>query len=159
MPASAFHVMTRTARNLVAFAVIAAYGGISLLGHGLHWLLPEDGHHHGHEIVRCAVHGSDHHHGHHHHTDESCTQQGATLCETQHDESLSVTAGGCIAHSHDCEICAFLALASSERPQISTLFIAQHLTGSAPLAEGPAYSSATLGWHSPRSAMPGLTLR
>jgi hypothetical protein len=142
--------MTRATRNIVAFALIAAYGGISLLGHGLHWLVPENGHHHGHEIVRCAVHGSEHHHGHAHHADESCPQHGATLCETQHDESPSVTAGDYIAHSHNCEICAFLALASGERPQICALFIAQHVAGSVPLSEQLAHSSATFGWHSPR---------
>jgi hypothetical protein len=143
--------MTRAARQFVTVLLIAAYSGIAILGHGLHWLAAESGHHHGHEIVLCSIHGAEHHHdGHHHSHAGPCAAHEAPACNSERDNSLHLTAGGCIAHSHECEICAFLALVSSGRPNVSAFVFGQRLIVSAAFPEQPAYTSSLLTWHAPR---------
>jgi hypothetical protein len=142
--------MART-RQIVTILLIAAYGGISILGHGLHWLAAHDGHHHGLEIVRCSIHGDGHHHAHaHDHGSQHCDSHKTPTVGSRNDDALCLTAGGCIAHSHQCEFCAFLTLASGNRPTLIEIALGQHLVGSAALAEQLPYVSTRLGWHPPR---------
>jgi hypothetical protein len=131
--------------------LIVAYGGISILGHGLHWLAVEDGHHHGLEIVRCTIHGDGHHHAHaHDHATDHCDSHDSSNRGSKNHDALCVTAGGCVVHSHKCEICAFLALASGSRPTLNEIVLGQHLVGSTALAQQLPYFSTLLGWHTPR---------
>lgn len=90
--------MRRTFRNLLTCSLLATYAGISLLGYGLHWLTPDGNHHHDLCGVACTEH-ADHDHTH---------------------ANTSLTIGGCVADSHTCEICEFLAHAISQPPQIAT---------------------------------------
>ena len=119
--------MRFSARKLLAFVLLAAYGTIALVGQGQHILTPHDGHHHGLEVVRCSIHGDEHWHHHHehgqahdhvhHHHDADCDHDHgpAEPAAVEHDGGLVVTSSECAAHSHLCEICAFLIQLRSER--------------------------------------------
>jgi hypothetical protein len=149
--------MSIISRQIVAIVVIAAYGGISILGHGLHWLAVEEGHHHGLEVVRCSVHGDEPHHAHTHNSGSGhCSSHKTPSCEGDDDATLFVTAGGCIAHSHQCQICAFLALVSGSRPSMSEIATGQQAIGSTALVAQLTYFSSLPGWHTPRGP-PSLT--
>jgi hypothetical protein len=153
----AYSMTTRAARQFVTVLLIAAYSGIAILGHGLHWLAAESGHHHGHEIVHCSIHGADRHHyshshdchDHHEHSGH-CGSHEAPADDSKRDDPLSLSAGGCIPLSHECEICAFLALISKGRPNGSAFVPGQRLIGATAFPEHPAYSSSHLNWHAPR---------
>jgi hypothetical protein len=67
-----------------------------------------------------------------------------------------VTTGGCIAHSHQCEICAFLAFVSVGRPSIGEIATGHQAIGETALVEQLTYFSSLLGWHTPRGP-PSLT--
>jgi hypothetical protein len=142
--------MANIRRQVVAIVLIAAYGGISILGHGLHLLAVEDCYHQGLEVVRCSVHGAGHHHGHTHDDgSEHCGSHNTPSSESE-DDTLGVTAGGCVAHSHQCEICAFLALVTGSRPNISEIAIGQQVIGSTLLVEQLSNLTALPGPHTPR---------
>jgi hypothetical protein len=90
--------MRRISHNLVTGLLLFLYGGISVLGYGLHELVPEDGHHH--------------------HALAAVQQEGAPL---------AFKSGGGIDDDHDCDICAFLDQARSAQPQIQSAIVWQHL--------------------------------
>ena len=90
--------MRRIPHQLVTGLLLAIYGGIAVLGYGLHELAPDDAHHHHHGLA--AAH--------------------------QEPGPLAFRSGGSVDDDHDCDICAFLDQARSDRPQVATSIIWQH---------------------------------
>jgi hypothetical protein len=89
--------MRQFSRKFAAHLMLAAYGGIAVLGYGLHELAPAEVHHH--------------------------NIQGLAAADTG---PLSVGSGHLDA-DHDCDICAFLDQARSEQPQVATGVVWRHL--------------------------------
>jgi hypothetical protein len=134
-------------RKLVTCLLLAVYGGISLLGHGLHELAPGHGHHHGLAVVTCAVHSHGHGHG-------ECSlghhQHGSGHNDGTAAGPLTVQSGGCAEQSQLCDVCVFLAQMRSGQPQLLTGAVWQHLV-SAVAVRVPLLSYQTaLRLHAPR---------
>jgi hypothetical protein len=91
--------------KLLTCALLATYASISLLGEGLHELVPHN-HHHAHHVVQCVAADEYGHCGCCHHDEHKKAQE------------RTVTSGGCVSDSHSCEICEFLFQAVSEPPSI-----------------------------------------
>jgi hypothetical protein len=137
----------------VSWALSAAYGVIALLGHGLHGLTPDQGHHHGLELVQCAVHGADHHHAQHRHGQNADNHKHGSKAADHappHGNALVISAGECVAQSHACEICTFLSQTRATGPQMSASIFWQHIVHSAHVAEPLPVSTTSLDWHAPR---------
>jgi hypothetical protein len=95
-------MMTFSPQKLATYLLLAIYGGIAVLGHGLHEL--STAHHHHHDAHEHAADGgcAHHHHGHtHKHTSQSRSDDRAEAFASVHG-SLSD------GHGHACEICDFL---------------------------------------------------
>ncbi len=153
----AIHVMRFSARKRLTFALLAAYGAIALLGQGLHSLAPHAGHHHGLDVVRCAIHGDehwhhDHLHGHDHHHDANGDHDHgpAGPADAEHDGGLVVTSSECAAHSHVCEICAFLSQLRSERAVLAAAVEWQPVAVAAICPPQRSYTPTSVGPHAPR---------
>jgi hypothetical protein len=90
--------MRRLPQKLVTGVLLAIYGGIAVLGYGLHELVPEDAHHH-HALA--AVH---------------------------HESGPpAFKAGGNVDGDHDCDICVFLDQARSVQPQVQSAIVWHHV--------------------------------
>jgi hypothetical protein len=97
--------MRNLGQKLLSFSLLALYGGIALLGHGLHEFAP---HHHADVASHSHAHpGCSHAHHHHHH---------APAPETP----------GVTDH-HDCEVCALLDQHRGEQPSVATEIASQPL--------------------------------
>jgi hypothetical protein len=135
--AASIPAMRLAVRKLLSCSLLATYAGISFLGQGLHLLLPDDGHHHGFDVIVCA----NSHHPH----DHDCCADG------QHDSPAGpIIANACAADSHDCEICEFLFQAVSQPPQIATTPDLHPLVAEVPCHPQGFYSPTILGLHAPR---------
>jgi hypothetical protein len=90
--------MHRLVRPIVTIPLLAAFGTISLLGHGLH-LLPGACDHHA-EIVFAASHGCAHH-----------DEQDHAGIDSGHEPAAGRAHGGvrAVRDSSECPICQFLA--------------------------------------------------
>jgi hypothetical protein len=113
--------MRRTPKNLVTGLLLFLYGGIAVLGYGLHDLVPEDAHHH-HELA--VVH--------------------------QGTGPLAFKAGGSVDDDHDCEICAFLDQARSAQPQVQSAVVWQHLVAAIEIVTPRLSSQISELSHAPR---------
>jgi hypothetical protein len=134
--------MRSTVRKLLTCSLLATYVSVSVLGQGLHLLAPDNGHHHGLQVVTCATHG--HCDGGaccHHHSDND---QGHALA------GQSVTSSGGAHDSHNCEICEFLFQAVGQPPQIADVPDLHPLVAVAASSHHEIYSSAILGLHAAR---------
>ena len=114
--------MRRIPHQLVTGVLLAIYGGIAVLGYGLHELVPEDAHHHHHGLA--AVH----------------QDAGPTAFRTS----------GSVVDDHDCAICVFLDQARSDRPQVAASIIWQHLVAAIEVVVPRITSQATPIFHAPR---------
>jgi hypothetical protein len=145
-------VMRRNGSKLLTSVILAIYGGISLLGHGLHWLLPEEGHHHGLHVVACSSHRHEldhdcdhHHHAHqHHHGPSESGDDGGNSREQ------TVQSNECGTHSHLCEICNFLSQARGERTQLAAAVDWQPLADAVVSRPEQSYKLTSLSQHAPR---------
>jgi hypothetical protein len=116
-------------RQFLSYVLLATYAGISIVGDGLHELMPEAGHHHhGLYVVNCA--SLD---------DTAVTSTGAV-----------VTASDSDADSHVCEICKFLFQAVSQPAQVAVPIDWQPLVVAAPSRPQPIYRPTSLGVQAPR---------
>jgi hypothetical protein len=126
-------------RQFLSYVLVATYASISLLGDGLHLLLPagEHQHHHGLYVVshRCddSLYAS--------HVHE------AICCGSS--EYTEFTASDCNADSHICEVCAFLYQAISQPAEVAAPINWQPLVV-AHADPQPLYSWTSLGAHAPR---------
>jgi hypothetical protein len=94
--------------KFLSYVLLATYAGISLLGDGLHSLLPEGEHHH-HGLYVVSHRGSD-------------TQRAVRDCDAVPGGSsghAELTAADCDTDAHLCEICAFLYQAISQPAEVA----------------------------------------
>jgi hypothetical protein len=141
--------MKSAVRKILSLALLAAYGGIALLGQGLHVLAPHAGHHHGLEVIRCSIHGDEHFHDHH---DAECDHDHgpAGPAEVEHGGGLVVTSSECAAESHLCEICAFLFQLRSDRSVLTAAVDWQPVAVAAVSLPQRSYTPTIVGPHAPR---------
>ena len=127
-------------RKLLTAGLAAYYGGIALLGYGLHELSPAHNHGASGTVVTHA-HSHSHCVGHSH----------------RHTHAPKTPAPGVpgISDSHECEICVFLDQLRGERPQLAVAIHWQHFTVEVVSSTPEDFSQAILGLHSPRGP-PGL---
>jgi hypothetical protein len=112
--------MRRIPQKLVARLLVALYGGIALLGYGLHELAPAEDHHH-HAL-------------------------GLAVADAG---PLSVRSGH-IDADHDCDICAFLDQARGDQPQVATGIVWQHVVAAVEVVTPPIVSQTAEFSHVPR---------
>jgi hypothetical protein len=136
-------------RQLITVTLLALYGAVGLLGHGLHLLSGEDHHHIGRHVVRCSDHGEEHSHHHHHHADHR-HHHPATADEAERDTGLGMASSDCVPHCHDCQICAFLLQVRSEQPTVVTVVFSTQVVGAVPAALQRSYLPISVGPHAPR---------
>jgi hypothetical protein len=123
--------MRPTRHRFLSYVLLATYAGISLLGEGLHELLPEEGHHHG----LCFVTRSSH---------AGVDDCDAGLASSRPGEP-AVEADNCNSDSHVCEICAFLYQAISQPAEVAAPIDWQPLVVAAQANSRPSYFSTSLG--------------
>jgi hypothetical protein len=114
--------MRRIPHQLVTGLLLAIYGGIAVLGYGLHELVPEDAHHHHHRLA--AAH--------------------------QEPGPVAFRSGGAADDDHDCDICVFLDQARSDKPQVAASIIWQHVIAAIDVVGPRVSSQTTLVSHAPR---------
>jgi hypothetical protein len=122
--------MRKIGRKLLTAGLIALYGGISLLGYGLHELTPA--HHHG-LLGQVAAHAHDDGDHADHHGRQAPTSTVPVLCDW-----------------HECDVCVFLAQMRSERPPVVAEVAWQHFVADAVIAAPYFVSQTILGLHVPR---------
>jgi hypothetical protein len=133
--------MRFSAGRLLSLMLLGVYGSIVLLGHGLHELSAVHHHHHGPALVAAHVGHHHHDHGHpHHHGPYS----------GHHHHPAPAPTGDSISHTHDCEICEFLAQIRSEMPQLVSADFSTRCVAEAAVAAPRVISQTPLGLHAPR---------
>jgi hypothetical protein len=113
--------MRRIPHQLVTGVLLAIYGGIAVLGYGLHELVPEDAHHH---------------HG--------------LAAQHPGSAPTAVRTGGDVDDDHDCDICVFLDQARSIQPQIQSAIVWHQLVAAIELVAPRLASQSTELSHAPR---------
>jgi hypothetical protein len=123
-------------RYFLSYVLLATYASISLLGDGLHSLLPAGDHHHHHHGLYVVSHSSgDAEHAGHSHDAAARTSSGYA----------DLTASNCDADSHLCEICAFLYEAISQPAEVAAPIDWQPLVVVVHADPQPVYSLTSLG--------------
>lgn len=129
-------------RQFLSYFLMATYASISLLGDGLHLLLPEGGQHHHHHGIHIAGHSchdsqqDDHHHG-----DTCCS-------DCAHDVGPAISDAG--ADGHLCEICSFIVHAVAQPvEEVATIDWRPLIVQSQPETQA-IYSCVSLGPQAPR---------
>jgi hypothetical protein len=125
-------------RQFLSYVVLATYASISLLGDGLHSLLP-DGYHH-HRLYVVSHSSDDLRHADPDHDEIAC-------CNSEY---AAVTAVELDAESHLCEICEFLAYAISQPAEVAAPIDSHPLIVVAHADPQPIYSLTSLGPQAPR---------
>jgi hypothetical protein len=121
-------------RQFLSYVQLATYASISLIGDGLHGLLP-DGHHHHHGLYVVDHSCNDRQH--------SDYAQGEVACCGS--EFAGLTAVDLDAESHLCEICVFLIHAISQPAEVAATIDWQPLVVVAQADPQPVYSLTSLG--------------
>ena len=117
-------------RKLLTAGLLALYGGIAVLGYGLHDLAP--GHVHGAAGEHVA---HDHDHG---------------ACESHSHHHAAIPTCKSLTSSHECEICIFLSQMRSERPTFSAEVVWQFQVAKVGIETPHILSQAIPGLHAPR---------
>jgi hypothetical protein len=125
--------MQRSIRKLLTAAFTALYGGVAILGYGLHELSPA--HSHAHVHAHRSADGLAHAHcGHHHFA---------------HDPAAQPVAAGW-SDAHECEICLLLSQMLSDAPSVVTLDWWQPCVAPAAQLCSESPSGPVLTLHAPR---------
>jgi hypothetical protein len=144
-------MMTSLPQKLATCLLLAVYGGIAVLGHGLHELSPAHHHHAGHEHSAgggCAHH--HHGHTHSHGTAHSLAHHGHSHCDDRDQAFASAHGSFTDGHGHVCEICDFLDQNRSFQLELPADLSSQPLTVAVSIAT-PCIESLTVpGLYSPR---------
>jgi hypothetical protein len=128
-------------RQFLRYVLLATYASISLLGDGLHLLLPEGDHQHHHHGIYVVSHSChDEQHADHDHDNDPC--------DCAEDAPLAISESD--ADSHVCEICSFLLDAVSQLAEVSGPIDWQPLIVVAHANPQPIYSLTYLGPQAPR---------
>ncbi len=133
----------RTIRHrFLSCLLLAAYAGISLLGDGLHLLLPEGQQHHHHHGTYVAGHSChDSQHAYHHHDDACCSDCSDDVGPAISDSDVD---------GHLCEICSFLVNAISQSVEAAAAVDWQPLVVESEPETQAVYSCISLGPQAPR---------
>jgi len=113
--------------------LLSLYGGVALLGYGLHELSAVDHHHHGH-----TAHAGPHHH----HHDGPCSKH-------HHHQALADSLAW-LGPVHDCPVCEFLDQVRSERPAVIAGVVWQHFVAAVSVTTPRFSAEPILGLHVPR---------
>jgi hypothetical protein len=124
-------------RKLLTACLLAYYGGIALVGHGLHELSGANCHHPPVAARPVASHPHPHH------------QHGACAGHHHHHRAPA-PAGDTAGDGHNCEICEFLAQLRGEVPQLAAAEFTEHLVVAAVAASPPFLAPIAIGLHAPR---------
>ena len=119
--------------------MLATYAGISILGEGLHELMPEAGHQHHDGIFVVVTHQSGR-------GDPAAGFAG----NLAYDSKPGLTANNGDVDSHICEICEFLFQSTSQPAQVAPPVDWQPLVVAAVSVPQPIYSPASVGPQAPR---------
>jgi len=141
--------MRSLTQKLSAWTLLAIYGGVALLGHGLHWLSPHEHHHHGLAHVQHSHAGHSHTHGHGPHDDHG-TCELAQQSTGPHPETGVRIVSVAAADGHDCDICEFLAQARSQTLKAQPAVVSTRLVSAVASAPQRPYTAISLDSHSPR---------
>lgn len=140
--------MSVNRRRFLSCVLLAIYGGISVLGDGLHLLTHEAGHHHGLHVICRSIHGhADALHNACH--DPECSASVEAGYYLSFADSV-VTASACAGESHVCEACAFLSQALSQPAEVAAPIGWKPLVVAIAKSSRPIYSPESLGPHAPR---------
>lgn len=132
----------RPIHKILGPTLLVTYAGISLLGQGLHFLTPDDHHHHAVGVAECNLHEHDH---------GAC---GPSHEQSQHGYGSSTDL---VAADHNCDICEFLAQAKSQTPQIASPPDLHAVVAELPIHADEFSSPIILGLHAPRGPPQLLT--
>jgi hypothetical protein len=121
--------------QLLSYVLLATYAGISLLGDGLHSLLPEGEQHHHHGLYVVGHHGGD----------AMRAERDRDVAVRGGSEYAEITAAECNTDSHLCEICAFLYEAISQPAEVAAPIDWQPLVVVAHAKPQAIYSPTSLG--------------
>jgi hypothetical protein len=126
--------MRQKYRRFLSCLLLATYASISLIGDGLHSLLPDSDHHHHHHGIYVVDHICD------------------DACHGDHDRSecAGLTASDEDADSHLCEICSYLFQAISQPAGVAPPIDWQPMVVVVHAKPQPIYSLASLGPQAPR---------
>ena len=128
-------------RQFLSYVVLATYAGISLIGDGLHSLLPEGEHHHHHGIYVVGHSCHDEDHAHHHHAHACCSD-----CTDDVGPALSESD----ADGHLCEICSFIVLAVAQPVELAAAIESLPFVAESEPEIQAIYSHVCLGPQAPR---------
>jgi hypothetical protein len=117
--------------QFLSYVLLVTYASISLLGDGLHSLLPEGEHHHHHGLYVVS-----------HYCDAGHVHIAAPSSSSEYAE---LTAADCDTDSHLCEICAFLYQAISQPAEVAAPIDWQPLIVVAHAKPQAIYSPTSLG--------------
>ncbi len=131
--------MRLKSRRLLSCILLATYAGISILGDGLHALMPEAGHHHHHGLCIVVTHESGN-------SDRDAALGGNA---GQSSEPVVTASDGDI-ESHICQVCQFLFQSVSQRTDVVAPIDWQPIVVVAVSLALPIYSPASLGPQAPR---------
>jgi hypothetical protein len=123
-------------RQYLSYVLLATYASISILGDGLHSLLPADEHHHHHHGLYVISHS---------YGDAEQAAHGHDAVSGAGSGYAELSASKCDADSHLCEICAFLYEAISQPAEIAAPIDWQPLVVVAHAEPQPVYSLTALG--------------
>jgi hypothetical protein len=139
--------MTRFTHQLLTYALLVAYGSVSLLGQGLHLLSAGHGLHVGDNVVECVEHHSHEEHGlaHHGHGGDAAPADEAT-----HASGLAIQSRECNTQSHACEVCQFLGQVRSVPPAFVLAATPAQVADYAPHSAEATFSPVSLGPQAPR---------
>ncbi len=127
-------------RKLLTAGLVALYGGIALLGYGLHELSPVHQH--------AAIGNSSVGHGAIGHAAGHVHSHGKCASHVHRHAPIPVAPG--YSDSHECDVCVFLDQMRSERPQLVSDVVWQHIVADTVIASPRIVSQTVLGLHAPR---------
>lgn len=139
--------MKRSTRQLLTYALLAAYSGVSLLGQGLHLLTAGHGAHVGDRVVECVEHHSHNEHAFALHGSGSLA---ASADEATHAAGLAIQSHECHTQSHACEVCQFLGQVRSLPPALVLAATTACIADDVPRSAESPFSPISLGPHAPR---------
>ena len=131
--------MRYNSRRFLSVVLLATYAGMSILGEGLHELMPEAGHQHHHGLYVVVFHESGH-----------STDAAYFAGNAANDSGPAVTANDGDVESHICEICQFLFQSISQPAEVAAPIDWQPVAVAANNLPQPIYAPTSLGPQAPR---------
>jgi hypothetical protein len=130
-------------QSLLTCLLAAVYGGLALLGPGLHLFLSDHGQHEDSDFVACATHAS---HNEAHWKDHLARLSHSMAEAFDQAGEPAVHATNCVSESHACPVCHFVASArgvpprlapDAARPHVNAIVLCASQRFSTPIYLGP----------------------